>query len=166
MLTKIIYFFYNKLIFGIGRLRAMFWSLFMKRVGNGTVILNNVKILTPRNISIGANVAINDFCYFTGEGGITIGDYCLIAPGVSVISRDHGFSEKNVPYVKQKQTLGPVVIGNNVWLGKNCIILKGVTIGDNSIIAAGAIVTKSVPPDCIYGGNPAKLIKKINHDEE
>ncbi len=161
MINKFIYYLYNTIVFSIGRSRAVFWSFFMKRVGRETVILNNVKILAPKNIAIGKNVAINDYCYLAGEGGITIGDYSMIAPGVSIISSDHGFSEKGKPFVLQEHTLKPVVIGNNVWLGKNSIILKGVTIGDNSIIAAGAVVTKNVPPSCISGGNPAKIIKNI-----
>lgn len=161
MIIKIIYYVYNKSVFLAGRIRALFWSLFMKKVGDNTSILNSVKILNPKNIEIGNNVCINDYCYISGEGGVTIGDYTQIAPGVSIISIDHGFSEKNKPFVLQKLILKPIVIGYNVWIGKNSIILKGVTVGDNSIVAAGSVVTKDIPPNSIYGGNPAKFIKNI-----
>lgn len=163
---KAIYFLYNKVVFCIGRLRVFFWSFFMKSVGRDVLILGDCKFLSPNNIIIGHNTIINDKCYIAAQGGVTIGDYCMISPGVSLISCDHCFSSKEKPYLLQGLKISPVIIGDNVWIGKNAIILKGVTIGNDSIIAAGAVVTKDVSSGVIFGGNPAKFIKKIDYAQK
>ncbi len=138
-----------------------FWSFFLKELGNNVIILDKVEIVSPEKIIIRDNVFLGENVCIYGHAGVTIGDYTLLAPGVSIISFDHGFSENNKPFFIQQKTLQPITIGKNVWVGKNSIILKGVIIGDNVVIAAGSIVTRSVPPNCVIGGNPAKFIKNI-----
>jgi len=93
---------------------------------------------------------------------VEIGNYCLFGPGTILVDNDsHNLSldpvERRTGIVKD----APIVIGKNVWIGMRCIILKGVNVGDNSIIAAGSVVTKDILPGTLVGGNPAKLIRKL-----
>ena len=112
-----------------------------------------------KNIHFGKNVFLNTGCSFQDRGGITIGDGALIGMNVTIATLNHGFSKetRNTTYSS------PVVIGNNVWIGSNVTIIPGVTIGDNSVIAAGAVVTKDVPKNVVVAGVPAKKIKDIDN---
>ena len=93
---------------------------------------------------------------------IVIGDACMIAHGVYISDADwHGIYDRAEPVGNTK----PVVLEDNVWIGDSAIICKGVTIGENSIIGAGAVVTKNVPPNSIFAGNPAKLVKTLENKE-
>ena len=112
-----------------------------------------------KNIHLGKNVFINSACQFQDQGGIFIGDNCLIGPGTMIATLNH-YPD---PERRQGMTHAPVVIGKNVWTGAHVTILPGVTIGDNAIVAAGAVVAKDVPADTIVGGVPAKAINFI-HD--
>ena len=111
-----------------------------------------------KNITIGKNVFINACCCFQDQGGITIGDGSLIGQKVVLATINHGLE----PNKRQLNYAAPIVIGKNVWIGANATILQGVTIGDNAVVAAGAVVTKDVPEDVVVGGIPAKTIKKID----
>lgn len=110
-----------------------------------------------KNITIGKRVFINMGCKFQDQGGITIGDDCLIGHGAMLATLNHGF----LPEERGDMHPAPIVIGNRVWLGANVTILPGVTIGDNAIVAAGAVVTKDVAANTVVGGIPAKFIKNI-----
>jgi acetyltransferase-like isoleucine patch superfamily enzyme len=110
-----------------------------------------------KNIIIGKRVFINEGCCFQDQGGIEIGDDCLIGQQVVIATLNHNA----VPEKRKDMIAKPVKIGNKVWVGAHATILQGVTIGDNAIIAAGAVVTKDVPANVIVGGVPAKIIKHI-----
>ena len=110
-----------------------------------------------RNIHLGKNVFINSGCNFQDQGGIYIGDGTFIGHQVILATLNHDID----PYKRADIHPKPIHIGKRVWIGSGAIVLPGVTIGDNSIIGAGSVVTKDVPENCIYGGNPAKFIKKI-----
>ena len=103
--------------------------------------------------------AISGGCYIQGINGIEIGDNCLIAPGVKIISANHDKKELSRSIVAK-----PIIIGNDVWIGANAIILPSVTIGDNAIIAAGSVVTKNVAEGSVVAGNPARLINVLNKE--
>src|SRR5690625_859263 len=113
-----------------------------------------------KNITIGKNVFFNTGCSFQDRGGITIGNGALIGMNVTIATLNHGLSldTRNTTYSS------PVVIGENVWIGSNATILPGVTIGVNSVVAAGAVVTKDVPKDTVVAGVPAKVVKDIHHN--
>ena len=111
-------------------------------------------------IILGKNCSVQPFCYLSGAGGIVIGDGVRIAPGVMIYSNGHNYQDKKVPIWQQGVSLEQVTIEDDVWIGSNCVILKGVKIGKGSVIAAGSVVNKNVPPQSIVGGVPAKLIKK------
>lgn len=110
-----------------------------------------------KNIHLGRNVFINSGCQFQDQGGVFIGDGCLIGPGTMIATLNH----KLAPGQRQNMTHAPVVLGRGVWTGAHVTILPGVTIGDNAVIAAGAVVTKDVPADTIVAGVPARVIKSI-----
>ncbi|WP_412654540.1 DapH/DapD/GlmU-related protein [Hungatella sp.] len=90
---------------------------------------------------------------------VYIGDYCMIGPNTLITTVGHPFSPKSRR--EKKAYSKPVTIGNDVWIGGNCTILPGVTIGNNVIVAAGAVVTKDVPDNCVVAGVPAKIIKNL-----
>ena len=112
-----------------------------------------------KNITIGKNVFINSDCKFQDQGGITIDDGALIGHGVVLATLNHDMD----PAKRQQLHPAPIHIGKCVWIGANATITGGVTIGDNSIVAAGAVVTKDVPANVVVGGVPAKFIKKIEN---
>jgi len=125
--------------------------------------LQEVTVFTPlhincgKHITIGKNVFINFDCTFLGLGGITIEDDVLIGPKVSLITENHPLNPE-----ERKGLIGkPILIKKNAWIGANATILPGVTIGENAVVAAGAVVSKDVPDNTIVGGIPAKFIKNI-----
>ena len=110
-----------------------------------------------RYITIGKNVFINHDCSFLDLGGINIGDNVLIGPKVNLVSENHPVHPSQRKFLIGK----PIVIKNNAWIGAAATILAGVTVGENSIVGAGSIVTKDVPDNTIVAGNPAKFLKRI-----
>ena len=94
-------------------------------------------------------------------GPVTIGHHVNLAQGITVTALNHKFENPNIRIDEQGVSTKPVVIGNDIWVGANAVILPGITIGDHSVIAAGAIVTKDVPPHSLVAGIPAKVIKQI-----
>jgi acetyltransferase-like isoleucine patch superfamily enzyme len=109
------------------------------------------------SIRIGNNVFIGNSCEFNITIGIDVGNNCLIASGCKFVDHNHGINIENL-INNQISTGAKIKIGNDVWLGYNVVVLKGVYIGDGSVIAAGSVVTKSVPGYEIWGGVPAKKI--------
>lgn len=109
------------------------------------------------NIKLGKNIFINRNCMFVDLGGITLEDNVLIGPGVKIISVNYPLQ----PEKRHNVIVDPVLIKKNAWIGANAIVLPGVTVGENSVVGAGSIVTKDVPDNFVAVGNPAKVIKKI-----
>lgn len=130
----------------------------------GTEIDQSTMIFAPfytnfgRHISIGKNVFINHACSFLDLGGITIEDQVLIGPRVNLVTENHPID----PSQRKNLDLKSIFLKRNAWIGAGATILPGVTIGENSIVAAGAVVNKDVPDNTIVGGIPAKLIRSID----
>ena len=112
------------------------------------------------NIIIGNNVFIGNNTEFNISERITIGDDSLIASSCKFIDHDHGISDLKLPIRMQPPVIGTIQIEENVWIGANCTVLKGVTIGRGSVIGAGSLINKNIPKNEIWGGIPAKFIKK------
>jgi len=111
-----------------------------------------------KHIKLGKNVFINHACSFLDLGGITIEDDVLIGPRVNLTTENHPVD----PAKRKFLDLKSILIKRNVWIGAGATILPGVTIGENSIVAAGAVVTKDVPANTIVGGVPAKMIRQLD----
>ena len=110
------------------------------------------------NIRVGRKVFINQRCQLNDIGGIEIGDDVMLGPGVNLITSGHPVD----PAARfDGITAAPIHLENNVWIGAGATILQGVTVGENSVIAAGAVVTHDIPPNTLAAGVPAKLIRKI-----
>ena len=113
-------------------------------------------------------------CTFVDNQPIRIGDNVLIASNVQLYTSSHPVlpEERLVPDWKERQTTffrtyaRPIEIKNNVWIGGGCILLAGVTIGENSVIGAGSVVNRSIPPNCVAAGNPCKVIRYFDADKE
>ena len=121
------------------------------------------QVIAPQKIQIGRNVersfARSGNCYIQGLNGIIMEDNVLFAPGVKIISSNHGFeNHKEIVHADPKH------IGENTWIGANSILLPGVQIGKNCIVGAGSVVTKSFDNNSIIAGNPAKVIKMKPND--
>lgn len=139
-------------------LAALFSKLIGKPVGEGFGMFPPFYTDFGKNITIGNNVFINAGCKFQDQGGIFIDEGALIGHGVVLATLNHDL----VPEKRQMLHPAPIHIGKRVWIGANATVLAGVTIGDNAVVAAGAVVTKDVPANMIVGGVPAKIIKRID----
>lgn len=109
---------------------------------------------------VGRHVFINQNCTFMDRGGITLEDHVLIAPRVNLITTNHVIDPKSRRDVESR----PIHICKNAWIGAGATIMPGVTVGENAIIAAGAVVTRDIPPDTIAAGIAAKVIKSIKNE--
>ena len=142
-------------------------------------------MLSPDKVSIGSNVEfyrgvylspcgthidIGSHTHFAPScalyGPLTIGTHCAIAAHVVFASVGHGYSRRDVPMVEQPVTKNEIVLENDVWIGANAVVIGGVTIGEGSIVGAGAVVTKDVPPYSVVGGTPARIIRNRKDDQQ
>jgi len=127
-------------------------------VGEGISIEHNFHCDLGYNIHVGENFYAGFNCTILDMAEVKIGDNCLIAPNVGIYTAGHSVN----PVDRHKSGFAkPIIIGNNVWIGGHCVIIGGIKVGDNSILAAGSIVTRDVPENSIFAGNPAKKLKDI-----
>lgn len=139
------------------RVHELMGNILGKELPESTTVLPPLYIDYGKPVTIGRRCFIQQCCTFFGRGGITIGDDVFIGPKVNLITINHDPDPDN-----RSATYGrPVVIENKVWIGINSTILPGVRIGYGSIVGAGSVVTKDVPPMTIVAGNPARIIKTI-----
>ncbi len=125
------------------------------------------RVLVPDKIVLGyrtkRSFAISGGCYIQAFNGIVMGDNVIFAFGVKMISSDH--DPLDPTWVKHVQS-SPIVIGSNCWIGANAVILPGVSLGDNVVVGAGSVVTKSFPANVIIAGNPAKIIRVLGETRQ
>lgn len=123
--------------------------------------LRHCSILSPGHgsILIGENSSIGAFNYIDGNGDVEIGDNVRIGPHCAIYSANHTFDDITKNISSQSLSYGKVTLENNIWIGSHAVILAGVTIGEGSVIAAGFVVNRDVPPYSIVAGVPAKVIK-------
>ena len=150
--------------------------------GHGSKIYHSVRMDTPPYIRfwLGQRSVVESYCCINNAvGDVTIGDYtrigihctligpvCIgnhvnLAQGITVTALNHNFEDSSKRIDEQGVSTKPVVIGDDVWIGTNAVILPGVTIGSHCVVAAGAVVTKDIPDHTLVGGVPAKVIKNI-----
>lgn len=150
--------------------------------GRGSKIYGSVRMDTPpyRRFSLGQQSVIESYCcinnavgdvvigdhtrigiHNTVIGPVTIGNHVNLAQGITVTALNHNFDDSDKRIDEQGVSTSQVVIGDDVWIGANAVVLPGVTIGTHCIVAAGAVVTKDVPSHSLVAGVPAKIIKEI-----
>lgn len=150
--------------------------------GRHSVIHRSVRMDTPpyRRFSLGDHSVIESFScvnnavgdivighhtriglHNTVIGPVTIGNHVNLAQGITVTALNHNFSDTDKRIDEQGVSTTPVTLGDDIWVGANAVILPGVTIGNHAVVAAGAVVTKDVPPYTLVGGVPAKIIKSL-----
>ncbi|MBQ9231810.1 MAG: acyltransferase [Prevotella sp.] len=156
---------------------------FYQHRGRDSKIYHSVRMDTPpyRQFSLGKRSVIESYCcinnavgdvvigdhtrigiHCTVIGPVTIGSHVNLAQGITVTALNHNFKDTTLRIDEQGISTKPVVIGDDVWIGANAVILPGVTIGRHAVVAAGAVVTKDVPDNCIVGGVPASILKDLN----
>lgn len=152
----------NRLTFNDGEaIRALFSQLINKDVDESFILIPPFYTAGGDEIRIGRNVFINQNCTFYDLGGLDIHDDVMVGPNVNIITSSHALA----PSQRRNITIGkPIVIEKNVWIAAGATLIGGVTIGKNSVVAAGAVVTKDVPANSLVGGNPARIIRSISDD--
>ncbi|PZV36423.1 sugar O-acetyltransferase [Mesorhizobium kowhaii] len=138
--------------------RALFSDLIGKKVDDGFFLIPPFYTTGGSEIRVGRNVFINQNCTFYDLGGLDIGDDVMIGPNVSLITSGHPLEPSRR---RDCVTAKPIVIERNVWIAAGATIVGGVTVGENSVVAAGSVVTRDVPPNTLVGGNPARVIRLI-----
>lgn len=145
------------------RLRTALYRMAGFRIGPRTVIYSKVEFWgrsdMHRNFQMGAECRISRGCSIDLNGPVTIGDRVVFGFGVTVVTASHRMDD---PHCRAgKHDIRPVVIEDGAWIAANAIILPGVTIGARSVVGAGSIVTRNVPPDTLVAGNPAKFVRDL-----
>jgi acetyltransferase-like isoleucine patch superfamily enzyme len=136
----------------------LFSDLIGKKVDDSFLLIPPFYTACGVDITVGRNVFVNQNCTFYDLGGLDIADNVMIGPNVSIITTGHPLepSQRRASVIAR-----PVVIERNVWIAAGAIIIGGVTVGENSVVAAGSVVTKDIPPNALVGGNPARVIRSI-----
>jgi acetyltransferase-like isoleucine patch superfamily enzyme len=149
----------NRLTFDdAAQVRALFSELIGKKVDDSFSLIPPLYATGGLDTKVGRNVFINQNCTFYDLGGLDIADDVMIGPNVSLITSGHPIEPaQRRAFVIAK----PIVIERNVWIAAGAIIIGGVTVGENSVVAAGSVVTRDVPPNSLVGGNPARVIRSI-----
>jgi acetyltransferase-like isoleucine patch superfamily enzyme len=124
----------------------------------------NFRGMPQSGIKIGKDCLIGEYCVIRGQGGVMIGNRVYTSPFTQLLAVNHIFDDAERPFVDQGITAEGIVIDDDVWLGAGAIITDGVKVGKGAVVAAGAVVTQDVPPHCMVGGVPAKVIKQIGQD--
>ncbi|MCX7521248.1 DapH/DapD/GlmU-related protein [Microbacterium sp. STN6] len=139
------------------RVRALLAELTGRPVDDSVTVFPPFSADFGKNITLGARVFINSGCRFQDQGGIVIGDDCLIGHNAVLATLNHDLA----PSRRGDMLPAPIVIGRNVWIGSNVTVLPGVTIGDNAVVAAASVVTKSVPENAVVVGSPARVVRSV-----
>jgi acetyltransferase-like isoleucine patch superfamily enzyme len=144
-----------------GQIRAVFSELTGRDLDESFSLIPPFYTTGGENIRVGRNVFVNQNCTMYDLGGIDIGDDVMIGPNVSLITSGHPIepSERRSSVIAK-----PILIERNVWIAAGATIVGGVVVGENSVVAAGSVVTKDVPPNTLVGGNPARVIRSIGGD--
>ena len=138
--------------------RALFSELIGQKVDDSFLLIPPFYATGGLDTRVGRNVFVNQNCTFYDLGGLDIADDVMIGPNVSLITSGHPIEPSQR---RASVTARPIVIERNVWIAAGATVIGGVTIGENSVVAAGSVVTRDVPPNTLVGGNPAKIIRSI-----
>ena len=134
-------------------------ELFYNQIGENSVVNNQLTVVLPKNVTIGAGVTVMNGALMMAAGGITIEDKVMIAANVQLISNNHD------PYVRDVITCRPILIKYGAWVGAGATILPGVTVGKYAIVGANSVVNKDIPDYAVAVGSPAKVIKYLDKEK-
>lgn len=150
----------NRLTFeDADEVRALFSELIGRPVDESFLLIPPFYTAGGGETRVGRNVFINQNCTFHDLGGLHLADDVMIGPNVSLITTSHPLD----PSRRRSVTLGKrIVIERNVWIATGATVIGGVTVGENSVVAAGSVVTRDVPPNRLVGGNPARVIRPVD----
>lgn len=149
----------NRLTFNdADEVRALFSELIGRKVDESFSLIPPFYTTGGAEIRVGRNVFVNQNCTFYDLGGLEIGDDVLIGPNVSLITSGHPLEAAQR---RSAVVARPIVIEGNVWIAAGATVIGGVTVGENSVVAAGSVVTKDVPRNALAGGNPARVIRTV-----
>ena len=126
------------------------------------IVDDHVMLFAKGQLNIGQRFCINRYSRIVAHDQINIGDHVTIGQMVSILDHDHRYQMKDGQLGLDGYTTAPITIGNNIWIGDKCTILKGVTIGDNVVVGAQTLVHKDVPPNVVIGGTPFKILKNLS----
>jgi acetyltransferase-like isoleucine patch superfamily enzyme len=137
-------------------------------IGENTLVMHgavlhvyNFRGLPHAGIQIGRDSLIGEYTVIRGQGGVTIGDRVYTSPGTQIIAVNHVFDDPGRPFIEQGITAQGIIIEDDVWLGSAAIVTDGVRVGRGAVVAAGAVVTKDVPPHTVVGGVPARVLREV-----
>lgn len=145
---------------GTAEYNELIRELFCGRIGSNSRVMPGLTVVRGNRVTIGENVVVMNNCLMMAAGHITIEDDVQVAANVQLIANNHDLYERQVILCK------PIILKRGCWIGAGATILPGVTVGENSIVAAASVVTKDVPDNTIVAGNPAKFLKVIPPKEE
>ena len=141
-------------------LRKWFYQMLGAKIGKGTVICRRADVLFPKGLRLAQNVAVGWSVDLDARGGIFVGHDTNISSHTRFITGSHDIDDP-----KFTASFQPIRIGHHCWIGTGATVLQGVTIGDGAVVAAGAVVTKDIPAGEVWGGVPAKFIRKRGCEE-
>lgn len=136
-------------------IRKWFYQMLGAKIGKNAGICRRTEVLYPKGLNIANNVAVGWYAELDARGGITIDHDTNISSHVIMITGSHDIDDPDFT-----ADFKPIHIGHHCWIGTGAMVLQGVTIGDGAVVAAGAVVTKDVPPYTVVGGVPAKVIRE------
>lgn len=142
-------------------IRKWFYEILGAKIGKNTVICRRVDVLFPKGLKLADNIAVGWFVDLDARGGIYIDHDTNISSHTKFITGSHDLDEPEFT-----ASFKPIKIGHHCWIGTGAIVLQNVNIGDGAVIAAGAVVTKDIPPYEVWGGVPAKFIRKRQKVDE
>lgn len=153
---------YRDIIFKLNKvfckIRELHYKSTFNSFGKKSRILGRIKVYSPENLSIGIDTSINEGVILNARAELKIGNHVHISPGVIINTGSLDYEKKGI---ERMHTSSKVIICDGVWLGSGCIINPAVTVGENSVIGAGAVVTRDIPPNCIAVGIPARVMREI-----
>lgn len=139
-------------------IRSLFLPRFLGGMGKRTIIKDGFRVTNPERVQIGSDCTFAIRVFITGGGGVTIGNFVGIGPDAKIWSVNHRYEDPDTPWLKQDYERASVTIEDDVWLGANCFIMPGCTIGKGAIVSAGTVLMKSVPPYALVAGNPGRVV--------
>ncbi len=145
------------------RIREIFSELTGRQVDDSFRLFPPFHVAGGRRIRVGHKVFINQCCTIYDTGGVDIGDLVMIGPNVNLITVGHAMQPaQRRSFIEAR----PIVLQRNVWIAAAATILGGVTVGENSVVGAGAVVTRDVPPDSFVAGVPARVVRRLGPDDD